>query len=840
MQQHARRRIRLAGSAGLATALVATAVVLLSYDGERAGSLADAYDAQVAQRTGAATTASGDGHAGHDALDGHGHDHSDPSTKNDISRGGVAAANAQDPTTTAERRRAREAVAEARSTSDPELRTTRVRQPRRQEPEDRYAMAGGCYAVGGEALRFRATDLGTYLLYTTDERFVGPDGARDEPSQETVWRARPRGGGYALRATDGSGNWLRATPDGLRAGPGPQAFELRRTRSCPAYPEIDVNVEGRPHAGVTGYQEVRGWADLHTHGMAFEFLGGKAHCGKPWDPFGAPYALVDCEDHRATDGKGAALEAVLSGEPSHDPVGWPTFRDWPAPNSLTHEGTYYTWMERSWRGGLRLFTNLLVENGQLCTLYPLKKNSCDEMESVRLQAKRMYEFQDYIDAQYGGPGEGWYRIVRSPQQARRVINDGKLAVIMGIETSVPFGCSFTTVPGGDVDACDVDSIDRQLDEMYDLGVRQMELVNKFDNALSGVAGDAGETGVAVNGANFLETGTFWDMRHCEPDDGESADKTQHAAPEISADQQDALFGAVAEISGALNVPRLPLYPTPKHCNARGLTELGEHLLDRMMSKNMLIDPDHMSVKGRSQLLDHLESADYGGLISSHSWATPDAYPRVYEAGGTIAPYAGDSEGFVDKWRRHLGWADDRYFFGFSYGADINGLGAQGDPRGADVPNPVTYPFEGINGITVEQQQSAERTYDINVDGVAHYGLYPDWVEDLRRVADAEEGDGDAIIEDMSRGPEAYLQTWERAHGVAPDPCRNPGLRLGVRSFRGQLERGMRPGDVLEAVGQPYTRIGDEFRYCARTPKRANQPMTVRFGDDGRVAAVRRG
>ena len=48
------------------------------------------------------------------------------------------------------------------------------------------------------------------------------------------------------------------------------------------------------------------------------------------------------------------------------------------------------------------------------------------------------------------------------------------------------------------------------------------------------------------------------------------------------------------------------------------------------------------------------------------------------------PYAGDSTGFVDKWREHLTWADPRYYFGFGYGADINGLGAQGDPRGTDV------------------------------------------------------------------------------------------------------------------------------------------------------------
>ena len=33
---------------------------------------------------------------------------------------------------------------------------------------------------------------------------------------------------------------------------------------------------------------------------------------------------------------------------------------------------------------------------------------------------------------------------------------------------------------------------------------------------------------------------------------------------------------------------------------------------------------------------------------------------------------------------------------------MNGLGAQGDPRGADAPNPVTYPFTGLGGVTVQQ------------------------------------------------------------------------------------------------------------------------------------------
>ena len=155
-------------------------------------------------------------------------------------------------------------------------------------------------------------------------------------------------------------------------GKAPTGFRLTRVDGCTRYPESQIDISGAPTAGVSPYQEVRGYVDAHTHGMAFEFLGGGVHCGRPWHEYGAPYALVDCPDHSATGGNGAVLESVLSGEPTHDPVGWPTFKDWPAPNSLTHEGTYYRWLERSWRGGQRLFVNLLVENNQLCELYPLQ------------------------------------------------------------------------------------------------------------------------------------------------------------------------------------------------------------------------------------------------------------------------------------------------------------------------------------------------------------------------------------------------------------------------------------------------------------------------------------
>lgn len=839
----ARQYLRVGAAALLGLALV-VGVFQLPDGAEREGSLRASYERGERSRVQSALAKVGDGHD---------HDHNDPATKNSLSRGGEVSPSTQDPTTAAQAARSTAYVASQRRMRDPKLvkRSARIKRP--PIPTSRYGMASGCYtlqaptgryvkrsgagltATAGqkkaERFFFRAVDLGVYLLYGKKRDYLAgaaPSSFAATPSAATEWTAAKSGKKFTLSR---GGARLTLSGKTVTTGPAATKWRLHKAGGCARYPEAQISVSGGPHAGITPYQEVRGYVDAHTHGMAFEFLGGQVHCGKPWDRYGVKYALVDCLDHSATGGYGAALETALGGEPGHDPVGWPTFQDWPAPESLTHEGTYYRWLERSWRGGQRLFVNLLVENNKLCELYPLKRNSCDDMDSLRLQARHMYELQRYIDAQSGGPGKGWYRIVKSPWEARKVINSGKMAVVMGIETSVPFGCTFKKLPAGDLNQCDPAGIDRQLDEMHKLGVRQMELVNKFDNALSGVAGDGGATGVVVNAANFLETGTFWNMQHCEPADGESADKSQYAAPDISAGQQDALFGAIGQVSGVLNLAAAPLYGPPAHCNARGLTDLGSHLVNSLADKRMLIDPDHMSVKARDSLLDILEARSYSGALSSHSWSTPDAYPRIYKLGGYIAPYAGDSTGFVEKWRRHLTWADPRFYFGFGYGADINGLGAQGNARGAGVPNPVTYPFKGFNGVTIKKQKAGKRVYDLNVDGVAQYGLYPDWIQDISLVAGA---DGSAIKDDMMRGAEAYLQTWERAEGIKADSCRNPGYRLPAKKFAKRVKRGQSIPALMRRVGQPYERLGSQFTYCTKNGKRV-----VEVSSKGRVLGLRR-
>ena len=739
-------------------------------------------------------------------------------------------------------------AAEQRQESDPTLVPVPEAAPRAEVPQDRYAMAGGCYVLqapdgtwvtkSGSAfatstdaeaatpLHFQATELGRYLLFDPDEQFVARSGgvtAAAAPSPAAEWTIDLAPDGFVI----GDGAESIALDGGSLAVGEAQPFGLRLADGCATWDEIEVNVEGPVLAGTSPLQEVRGYLDDHIHHMTTGFLGGGIHCGRPWHPYGVKFALQDCPDHSATLGQLAIPEIVLSGNPTHDHVGWPTFKDWPAPGSLTHEGTYYKWVERAWRGGQRLWVNLLVENNVLCSVYPGPNKTCTDMDSIRTQAAETRAFENYVDAQSGGPGKGWYRIVTTPAEARAVINQGKLAVILGTESSKLFGCS--SVLDSPASECTPEAIEAGLDELYELGIRQMVPTHKFDNAFSGVKGDEGFNGVVTNVGNVLASGTFLDMDPCPAGLGpDNAQLNPSAIPVPDlARLLGGVFGSVATFD--LLGLSLPLYSDdPNQCNSRGLTDMGRVMIEEMVARQIIYDVDHMSAKGRSEALTEFERIGYSGVISSHSWSDPYAIPRIFALGGMVNSYAGESTEFVEEWHGHVEDMDGRFYFGLGYGADTNGLGPQGGPRGADVENPVTYPFQGTFDVEIDQQRSGERLYDINVDGVAHYGLYPDWIEDLKQIA------GTDIDDDLVRGPEAYLQMWERTTGITNDACRQPELRRQASDFA-SIAAGTSSDDVLAGFGQPHLRRDSTYQYCALSGDAA-ETVTVTFAGTT-VAAV---
>ena len=468
-------------------------------------------------------------------------------------------------------------------------------------------------------------------------------------------------------------------------------------------------------------------------------------------------------------------------------------------------------------GGLRVFVNLFVENRVLCELYPLKQNNCDEMTSVRLQNRDLEAIEDYIDAQNGGPGRGWFRIVTDPFQARRVIADGKLAVIKGIEVSEPFGCRVYN----DQPHCDREQIDRQLDEVHGFGVRQMELVNKFDNALAGVAGDSGSTGAVVNFGNRLSTGYFWRMQHCTGPPDEH-DKQQPGV--YDHDENDLQSNVIEQF---LPLGAAPVYPSDSNCNALGLSALGEHAVRRIVQKRMLIDPDHLSVRARKSVMDLLEAQRYSGSLSSHSWSTADVIPRIYELGGVVTPMKEAAPDWIKTWQVTKAQRDPRFYFGFGYGSDQNGLSSQPHERDG-----VKYPFRSFDGnVSFQRQRSGVRDFDFTKDGVAHYGLFPDWWEDIRVAG------GAAAVSDMARGAEAYLQAWERVYGIAHGckPARVPVTRRGL----GRLRLRHSAAQLLRRAGQPKVRGNRVWSWCVRGKRNSGKRVAAALTRDGEVALVGR-
>jgi hypothetical protein len=602
-------------------------------------------------------------------------------------------------------------------------------------------------------------------------------------------------------------------------------FTLVPATGCQRFDDAPIGVAGPVATGATPYEQTKGYLDAHLHLMASEFLGGRVHCGRPWHPYGISYALVDCPDHTATRGYGALVEDFVSGHApgsGHDTTGYPSFPYWPRADSVTHEQVYYQWLERAWRGGLRMMTDLLVDNGQLCEAYPLKKNSCNEMQTVRLEAQRSREFERFIDAQNGGPGRGWFRIVTDPLQARRVINAGKLAVVLGIEVSRPLDCRELEGQA----TCTAAEIDKRLTEVWNLGVRQMEMTNKFDNALTGVTGDSGTTGIIVGGAgNLAETGHVWKMGSCEKPFGpvQHDEQQMNVVDDGHAEAgRDGIFAAVLQVSGRSGVA--PVYPAGPHCNSIGLSSLGKAFLEGMIKRGMMFDPDHMSAIARQAALDIMSKRHYSGIVSSHSWADDANYYEVLKLGGVVTPHAGGSSGFLGKWAKLRQHADPRFFYGVGYGSDISGFSKQGSGRNPGAGKGVRYPYAGFGGTTIARPATGTRTWDINTDGVAQYGLYPDWIEDVRLQAGTY---ADEFTRDIEAGPEAYLQSWERALGVPGDACR-PDIRDLTAKDVNHV-KGMTPEQVLGYLGQPHTRFGSAFTFCTTSGTKA-----VRFNDAGRA------
>jgi hypothetical protein len=181
---------------------------------------------------------------------------------------------------------------------------------------------------------------------------------------------------------------------------------------------------------------------------------------------------------------------------------------------------------------------------------------------------------------------------------------------------------------------------------------------------------------------------------------------------------------------------------------------------------MLIEADHMSEKARARALEIAEARDYP-LVSSHTgtggvW-TPAQLRRLYRLGGFASATPDTAPELARKILELRSHRAGKRFFGVPLGTDTGGFSSLPGPREGAGRDPLGYPFRPFRcKIRFGRQRTGERTYDLNADGVAHYGLFPDLLADVRG-----QPGGRRALRVLFRSAEAYLRTWERAAEERP-------------------------------------------------------------------------
>jgi len=705
-----------------------------------------------------------------------------------------------------------------------------------------YSFANGCYAIAADSAALVRLDdagyalasnvaatpfflkpsgLGTYLLYDDAGGYVVSDGVhlqralhlesditliQDGYQSEAEWELRAGDGDVFVLRHIKSGGFLGAeglTPDADAAA----EVWLTAASGCREFPEEGTHSEGTvvPRRWEDG--AVFGVSDIHSHILSnFGFGGGGIYHGAPFHPLGVEHALGSCEQYHGSEGRrdlfgfgfdsganidiGIFFQALVSGRLpnfNHHTDGYPTFTTWPsAPFSSTHQVQYYKWLERAYLGGLRLVVQHAVSNQMICDflgnggIQPIRYG-CTDMIAVDRQIEEVYRMQDYIDAQEGGPGSGWFRIVTSPQQAREVIDSGKMAVVLGIETSNLFDCFLT--PRDGFPACTEDYVAERLEDYYDRGVRVLFPVHKYDNAFS--AGDGNKGFIELG--NFLQTGHFGHFTtDCDAEIPAGFDGGRMQFPGINRPRENYVEAApndftlfyenlVRSLGGFLGSLINPPPPPPgdgEHCQKFGMTPLGEFLIQRMMQMGMLIEVDHLPRKAYRRAFELLNENDYPA-IGSHGRDFTD----LYELGGvstggfsrcrSTTERATVDDGFQQRLQRIV---DSGGYPGLGFGFDLNGFAGAPGPRfgesGCSTPqsDPVTHPFKSYAGdVTFAAPKVGERPLDFNTEGLVHIGMLPELIEDVRR-----DGVTDEELEPLFRSAEAYIRSWEKAERRAPE------------------------------------------------------------------------
>lgn len=583
-----------------------------------------------------------------------------------------------------------------------------------------------------------------------------------------------------------------------------------------------------PESGPT--MGVRGFADVHNHQFAHLGFGGLAFHGAPsgpledalpWcdflhvPPFGLPGRVIHGPaGMRDLVGQVFAYayrraDAVLPGI-GHKVGGYPQFDGWPRWNSVTHQSVHEDWLKRAVDGGLRLMVMHAVNNESMAALVD-KIYPPDDMLAAERQLAAAHAFEAHIDDISGGPGTGWYRIVGSPQEALAVMDQGNLAVVLGIEVDFLFGCR------SELDLTPQQLRD-QLDKYYEMGVRHLFPIHFADNGFGGTAYQ-----------NLTE------IAQGEPTELPFFNKV---------DLEDGTAFGYEDRGG--------------HRNVRGLTNLGKLLIREMIARKMIIDVDHMSGRSRSDAMDICGEFNYP-VISGHSGfieishghkchegqLTSDEVDRIIRLGGmlSVIPCQGNLDE-IDTWAgpnqtrvNHIsGNTSNTTLQAYQYaasksggrpvalGTDFNGFAGLPGPRfgperapGKEIPGVQQNQLDYKNlvsittGTPLPMSVVGDKIFDLNYDGLAHVGMLPDFIADWQA-----QGLKAADLDPLLQSAQGYVDLWSRASSAR----RTRDAQFVSHTMKPSLELGekLQVNVTMRNSGSVKWLPGEDYRLGSQNPQ----------------------
>ncbi|MCH9683451.1 MAG: hypothetical protein K0V04_18585 [Deltaproteobacteria bacterium] len=673
-------------------------------------------------------------------------------------------------------------------------------------------------AEGASRLFMKPSTLSTYLLYDENQGYVAPE---DGPLlRQTTLQSDTllvddsyiSGAEWVLQtsALDSMQYQLQHRKTGQYLGAGglveeseAMVLELRAATGCTEHPELSLDASGEITFTQFDDGDLFGIVDTHSHILSnFAFGGGGIFHGAPFHRLGVEHALPDCSIAHGENGRkdffGFAFDAagadgvdlagilpdLLVGELSSDnhvTDGYPQFTEWPAaPSRSTHQTQYYRWLQRAHMAGLRLVVQHATTNSVICHMtvgegIQPARYSCDDMVAVDRIIDETYEMERYIDAQSGGPGEGFFRVVQTPAEARAAIAAGNMAVILGIETSDLFDCTSVPRPGGPT--CDETYVAEQLDAYYERGVRALFPVHKYDNAFSPGDGDRA----------FIEVGNFFNSGHwsnftedCPADVPSVFDKGDVAFGGLNMPRDEYMSTPPNDFSNFPDQPLTTAFPFLSQlgdgplegdfCQNATMTPLGESLIMGMMERGMIIEVDHLPRRSFQRAYEMLEQFDYPAA-GTHG---ENFDGRLYRLGGVSKTGLGrcreaEPGAMVRRLQERIALISDNGGYpAEGFGFDLNGFAGAPGPRFTDgacateQEGPVTYPFRSYAGdVEFTAPSVADRQIDFNMEGMVHIGMLPELLDDARRDAVSEDD-----LEPLFRSAEGYIRMWERAEARA--------------------------------------------------------------------------